>query len=43
LHYFANGERKPEPVAEILRRVAFPAEQRVPNRIDELLRRLGRR
>jgi len=44
LHYFLDRHpNPPEPVAELLRQVAFPAERRVPSHFEHLLRRLGPR
>ena len=43
LYYFVRREPKPEPVAEVLRHVAFPADRRLPHSLDSLLRRLGTR
>ena len=43
LHYFVPSEPKPEPVAEVLRQVAFPTDRRLPHRLEALLQRLGAR
>ena len=43
LHYFLPREPKPEPVAQVLRGVAYPAERGVPPSIASQLPRLGPR
>ncbi|HYI42572.1 MAG TPA: hypothetical protein VD768_02995 [Sphingomicrobium sp.] len=40
LQYFVSNKPGPEPVSEALRRVAFPADHRLPQSLASLIRKL---